>query len=170
MYAAPEISALVRTRRTDMGISQTALSRLSGLSRATVNQVEKGTIKDLSLTRTAKLLEVLGLSLSFSPARPRQQPLVPKLTAIERATKSANVSYSRAMHPDMLKSAIRTGVATKDFEPHINSVLEDASVALLAEMVEEVHSSDALPHQLLWSNMRSLAMALHSRRELWAAA
>ena len=153
MYAASELSHLVRTRRTDMGISQTDLSRLSGLSRATVNQVEKGTIKDLSLTRIAQLLEVLGLSLNFTPARERVRPLAPKMSALERAAKSASISYSREMPARALQKAIETGIVLSDYEPHVNAVLEDASVALLANVVEQVHASSGMPHDVLWSGL-----------------
>ena len=71
MSAILELSAAVRTRRADMGLTQTALAKLSGLSRATVNQVENGTIRDLSLTRAAKLLGSLGLSVTVTAPRPK---------------------------------------------------------------------------------------------------
>jgi transcriptional regulator with XRE-family HTH domain len=68
MFAAHEISQAVRTRRLEIGLSQKAVARLAGLSRATIGQVEGGTIKDLSLTRTATFLDVLGLGLMITPA------------------------------------------------------------------------------------------------------
>ena len=53
MSAITEFSSAVRTRRADMGLTQTALAGLSGLSRATINQLENGTLQDLSLKRVA---------------------------------------------------------------------------------------------------------------------
>lgn len=168
MYAALEISHIVRTRRTDMGLTQTALSKLSGLSRATVNQVENGTIKDLSITRTASLLTVLGLSLSVSPARGREPTESSKrMTSLERVTQSASVSYRKAMPVDAFRQAIATGQVPSGFAPHLNSALEDASAALLSGVVEEVHESTGLERSQAWSNMRSLAKSLGSRRDLW---
>jgi len=71
MSTIQELGSTVRTRRSDMGLTQTTLAKLSGLSRATVNQVENGTINDLSLTRASKLLGVLGLFITVAPPRSR---------------------------------------------------------------------------------------------------
>jgi DNA-binding XRE family transcriptional regulator len=39
----------VRQRRTDMALTQATLAQLSGLSRAAINQIENGAIRDLRL-------------------------------------------------------------------------------------------------------------------------
>lgn len=74
MFAAHEISQAVRTRRLEIGLSQKAVARLAGLSRATIGQVEGGTIKDLSLTRTATFLDVLGLMITPAPQHENRFP------------------------------------------------------------------------------------------------
>ncbi|MFZ4287522.1 helix-turn-helix domain-containing protein [Variovorax sp. HJSM1_2] len=71
MFSVHELSQAVRTRRLDVGWSQATLARMSGLSRTTINQVERGTMKDLSISRINALLTSLGLSLKISPAHPR---------------------------------------------------------------------------------------------------
>lgn len=53
MSSIHELSAAVRGRSADMGLTQLTLATISGLSRATVNQLEKGAIKDLRVGRTA---------------------------------------------------------------------------------------------------------------------
>lgn len=45
MSPLAELSTVVRTRRADMGLTQAALARLSGLSRATVNQLEAASLQ-----------------------------------------------------------------------------------------------------------------------------
>jgi transcriptional regulator with XRE-family HTH domain len=169
MYAASELSHLVKTRRSDMGLTQTQVSSLSGLSRATVNQLENGTLKDLSLTRIANLLGALGLSVTFSPARPKRASEPGRMSAVERAAKSASVSFNAVLKPQQLAQAIATGTPPAGFEPHVNATLEDASIHLLSEMVEEVHARSHVERAVLWSNLRKMAGLLGSRRALWGS-
>lgn len=169
MHAASELSQLVKTRRNDMGLTQAQVSLLSGLSRATVNQLENGTIKDLSITRIAKLFGVLGLSMTFSSARPKRPSEPGRMSALERAAKSASVSYTAVLKPPQLEQAIATGILPTGFEPHMNATLEDASIQLLSEVVEEVHARSAIERSVLWDNLRKMAALLGSRREIWGA-
>lgn len=73
MRLSNELSHAVHTRRKEIGLTQKALAALAGLSRSTIIEIEKGTIKDLSLSRTATLLEVLGLGLHITPVHPKPE-------------------------------------------------------------------------------------------------
>ena len=55
----------VYARRQALGLTQTRLAKLAGLSRQTVQRLEAGTINDLGFQRLVRLLGVLGLS--FDP-------------------------------------------------------------------------------------------------------
>ena len=169
MFAAFELSQAVKTRRSDMGLTQTALSELSGLSRATVNQVENGTLRDLSLTRTARLLAVLGLTLSVTPGRPKKSRsgLLPKTPPLTLAARTASVSYRNSLTPDVLEHALLSGEVPGAFVPHMNALLEDASVSLLASVVEQLHDKTGVQRSHLWSTMRSTARGFGSRRAIW---
>lgn len=167
MYASHELSQAVRTRRQEIGLSQQALAKLSGLSRSTVINVEKGTIKDLSLTRTAALLDVLGLGLTISPAHPRLQFKVSSAAPLELASRTANVSYARRVTPEILEEALSTGRVSAAFEPHISTLLEEAPISLLAKAVEQVHLQSNLPRKRVWQNMRQLAGQFKTTREFW---
>ena len=168
MFAIAELGQAVRARRSDMGLTQTELAKLSGLSRATVNQVENGTLKDLSLTRTAKLLTTLGLSITISPARPKRSSpaLRSSMSALAQASQSASVSYSRSLPPETLEEAVASRVVPPDYAPHLNAFLEDASTALLANVVEEIHAKRGIERQVLWSALKDLAQSLGSRRDV----
>lgn len=168
MFAIAELGQAVRARRSDMGLTQTEVAKLSGLSRATVNQVENGTLKNLSLTRTAKLLTTLGLSFTISPARPKRSSPVVKspMPALAQASQSASVSYSRPLPPEALEEALASRVVPPGYAPHLNAFLEDASTALLASVVEEVHAKRGIERPVLWSALRGLAKHLGSRRDV----
>ena len=168
MSAILELSAAVRTRRADMGLTQTALAKLSGLSRATVNQVENGTIHDLSLTRAAKLLDNLGLSLAVTAPRPkRHSQTTPKRSALDIAARTASVSYRVAITADQLREVFTTDCLSTDLMPHVYTLLEEAPVSLLASVVEELHLEKGVERTQVWNKMRELARRLKSSRELW---
>jgi transcriptional regulator with XRE-family HTH domain len=151
-----------------MGLTQTSLAKLSGLSRATVNQVENGTINDLSLTRASKLLGVLGLSVSV--AAPRAMPQrgkVAKSSALDLAARTASVSFRVPMRAEQLRDALTSEAVPKGFAPHIHTLLEEASVSLLASVAEELHNDTHRDRTLVWKRMKDLARQFKSSRELW---
>lgn len=83
-----EVGKAVHVRRLALGLTQLRLARLAGLSRQTVQQLEAGTITDLSFRRVVKLLGVLGLSFAPPTIEARE-----KKRGLWMAAKSASVSY-----------------------------------------------------------------------------
>lgn len=151
-----------------MGLTQTTLARLSGLSRATVNQVENGTVKDLSLNRAAKLLGVLGLSVTVAAPRPKSlQNKSSKSSALDLAARTASVSYRVAMSASDLREVFTSDTVPIGFLPHIHTLLDEAPVSLLASVVEQLHLELGVERTQVWKKMRELANRLKSSRELW---
>lgn len=168
MFPNHELSNAVKTRRSEIGLSQAALARLAGLSRATVNQIETGTFKDLSLHRAARLLNTLGLSLTVSPAHPKRGAAgTPSTSPLDIAARSASVSYRHVMRGSQLKAILLTGDLPARLEPQMNALLEEASVQMLASIVEQVHAEEGVPHAELWARLRELAGQLGCVRDLW---
>jgi transcriptional regulator with XRE-family HTH domain len=170
MHPIQELGQNVRQRRTDMALTQTALAQLSGLSRATINQIENGSIRDLSLSRTARLLDAVGLNVQLSPARQRHlhgNENLPHRSALELAAQSASVSYRTVLPASELGEVLSSGDIDPDFLPHVFTLLEEAPVSLLARVVEELHSQQGLAHAAVWQTMRRLARQLKSTRPIW---
>lgn len=167
MLLLAELSRAVRSRRSDMGLTQSRLALLSGLSRATINQIENGSIKDLSLNRTARLLDALGLSIDIGAARPRGAQPMAKTPASVLAARTASVSYRKELPPEVLKDALLSGQVPPQFKVHLNTLLEDASVNLLSRVVEELNADRGVERAQLWTNMRSMARQLGSLRDMW---
>lgn len=166
MFPNHELSNAVRTRRSEIGLSQATLAKLAGLSRATVNQIETGTFKDLSLHRAARLLDTLGLSLTVSPAHPKRGT-ASSTSPLDIAARSASVSYRRVMRGAQLKAILLTGDLPTRLEPQLNALLEEASVRMLASIVEQIHAEEAVPRAELWARLRELARQLGCVRDLW---
>ena len=168
MFAMTEFSSAVRTRRADMGLTQTALAGLSGLSRATINQLENGTLQDLSLTRVARLLGVLGLSVHVTAPRAKsQRPLTPQRSALDLAAATASVSYRTTISEEQLREVFRSKVAPDELRPHLSTLLDEAPMSLLASAVEELHAALGVERTQIWKQMRDLARQFKTSRPLW---
>lgn len=170
MNTLQELGLSVRQRRTDMALTQATLAQLSGLSRATINQIENGAIRDLSLSRTARLLGAVGLTVQVSPARDRParaaQPATPR-SASALAAQTANVSLRLEISAAQVRDVFCTGEIEPGFLPHIFNLLDEAPVSLLARVVEELHAQAGVAHSAVWHNMRQLARQLQCGRALW---
>jgi transcriptional regulator with XRE-family HTH domain len=57
------LGTIIRERREALGLTQSRLAQLSGLSRQTLVGLEAGALSDLGFNRVAQVLAVLGLDL-----------------------------------------------------------------------------------------------------------
>lgn len=156
------LGAAVRERRDALGLTQDRLAALSGLSRATVNELETGAIKELAFTRLTRVLELvgLGLSLNTEPA-----PSISNHSALAAVAQSASVSYRLHMPPAELAKALKTGVVAPSFRAHIATLLDEAPVPLIVRAVEEVFNG-VVP-KATWRYIARWAAELKSTRLIW---
>lgn len=63
------LAATIATRRKTLGISQIDLAEMSGVSLATIKNIERGT-GNPSFETVEKLLSVLGLEIQFKVRNP----------------------------------------------------------------------------------------------------
>jgi transcriptional regulator with XRE-family HTH domain len=170
MATLHEIGTAVRLRRIEMGLTQEALARVSGLSRSTINAVEKQSIGNLSIAKAEELLESIGLSMSVTSASPRpsaQTKAPASRSALERAAATASVSYGPVLTAKQLESALVSGDAPERIWPHLRVLLDEAPMSLLAKVVEELHSEKGVERAYVWSQMRRLAHELKCFRLVW---
>jgi transcriptional regulator with XRE-family HTH domain len=62
-----DIGQQIRQARKERRLTQTALAIALGMSRATISQLEQGTVQDLGIRKVVRLLEYLGLTLQVRP-------------------------------------------------------------------------------------------------------
>ena len=171
MSTLHEIGSAVRVRRTEMGLTQDLLARISGLSRSTVSAVEKQSIDNLSVTKAVALLESIGLSMNVavnsSPVPPTRKDSPSSRSALERAAATASVSFGNAMSAKQLEAALLGGKAPQQIRPHLQVMLDEAPVSLLAKVVDQIHTEKAIPRAQVWNQMRNLAHELKCYRLLW---
>lgn len=166
MSVIHELGNALRARRGEMGLSQARVAALSGLSRQTVNQIERGTVSDLGITKAERLAAVLGLMLRVDAGRPRNNARV-QMAPLARAAATASVSYKKRIAPTTLKRILATGQLSEEHMAHVSSLLDDAPASLLGAVAEQLYEETNISRGDVWKNYRSLARQVKSRRPIW---
>jgi transcriptional regulator with XRE-family HTH domain len=157
-----ELGTAVRQRRQDMGLSQQQLAGLVELSRATINALELGKLKDLSSNRIERLANELGFAVGLVGARAPKSK-----SALEAAARTASVPYATELPASVLFDSIKDGVVPPGYIPHLRTLLQEAPVAILADLADELQQSHDVPRSETWKRMRMLAGVLKCDRRLW---
>ena len=154
-----QIGAKVKQHRTQLGLLQEQVAKLVGLSRATVNRLENGTLNDIGYAKLNIILDVLGINLQANEASSLKSGLAV-------AAKSASTSYRIALTPDALSDLLRTGEVPTQFQPHVMALLEEIPLPVLVKAVSEAASND-VPSSKIIKNLQHLAKEWHICREVW---
>jgi len=157
-----ELGTAVRQRRQDMGLSQQALADLVALSRATVIDLETGKVKDLSANRIERLANELGFAVGLVGTRHAKGK-----SALEAAARTASVPYTSELPASVLLDSIKDGTVPPAYIPHLRTLLQEAPVAILADLADELQKLHDVPRADTWKRMRMLASVLKSNRRLW---
>lgn len=157
-----ELGAAVRRRRKEMGLSQQQLADLAELSRATINELETGRLKDLSAHRIERLANELGFAVGLvGVRRPADR------SALEAAARVASVPYTTELPAHLVRDCISDGVVPPAYIPHLRRLLQEAPIALLADVVDELERLHQVPKPASWKRMGMLAAVLKCNRPLW---
>jgi transcriptional regulator with XRE-family HTH domain len=125
------LGAKIRSRRQELGLTQSRLAAMTEMSRATINALEAGTT-DLGLAKVLRIAEVLGMNLNL------EKQVAPASKSLETAAASASVSYRIPLPAAVIAHAAKTGEVAPEYLPHVATLLEEASPALLAKALNEV--------------------------------
>ena len=158
------LGTIIRERREALGLTQSRLAQLSGLSRQTLVGLEAGALSDLGFNRVAQVLAVLGLDLD-----PPSQAARARKRGLWMAAKSASVSYVQEVPPDTLGHALVSGSVPKGYAAHLTHLLDEAPLPLVVMAVEEAAANEGVAPKAVWRNVAKLARSLAVHRQgLWA--
>ena len=157
-----EIGILVRARRIALGLSRERLARFSGLSRATIKQLESGTLADLDVIKLAHLMDLVGLRLQASACRATRR------SALWMASRMASVSYRTPIGSHQLAKALATGELPADLVAHVSTFLDEAPLSLVVSAVEEAAQSWRVTPRRIWRHLARWAHEFRSPRPAWA--
>ncbi|MBU3723089.1 MAG: helix-turn-helix transcriptional regulator [Limnohabitans sp.] len=155
------IGQLIQRRRQALGLSQARLAKLSGLSRATINQLETGTLVDLGAAKLIGLLDLLGVDVD-AHERPHRH------NALRLASQTASVSYKQVLEPQALAAALVAGQLPMQLKPQVATLLDEAPLPIIVGVVEEVASQSSCSAKTLWKHLVQWAHELKSSRQVWA--
>lgn len=127
-----ELGFEIRKKRLALGLTQAQLADAAGVSRTTLNQLERGVFPDLGVRKVVSLLDQLGLTLAVRPAQKTQRDF------IQMACTTASVSYRSTLTEDELIRALLTGKVPTRRQAHLRTLLDEAPAALLNGLVAEV--------------------------------
>jgi transcriptional regulator with XRE-family HTH domain len=116
MALLKELGTAVRQRRQEIGLSQQQLADLVELSRATVNELETGRLKDLSSHRIERVANELGFAVGLVGTRRS-----PDKSALEAAARVASVPYASELPASTLLESIRDGAVPPGYIPHLRT-------------------------------------------------
>lgn len=156
-----EIGLGVRERRQTLGLTQERLAKLAGLSRATINQLETGTLIDLGVTKLAALLDLVGLRLEAGARAPMRHGLL-------MASRTASVSYRMPLGAGQLASALVTGEVPPSLLPQLATFLDESPLPLVVSAVQEAAVRGHIPPRRIWRHLARWAQEMHSPRPAWA--
>lgn len=152
-----EIGHLVHLRRTEIGLSQQSLANLSHLSRLTINQLERGTLKDLGAAKLIALARLLDIDIS-AQARPSRE------NGLHMATVTSGVSLRRQMSEDLLAQALASGEIPSGFRAQIGTLLGEAPLPILVKAIEEAAHREAIAPKKIWAHVFRWAKELQITR------
>lgn len=150
------LAADMKARRMKLGLTQARLAALSGLSRATINGFESGTM-DLGIAKVFRVAQILGLRIGVLETQSSRDGW------LETAARSASVSYRTTLPAGVLAQSFRTGEIDPRYRSHIATFLDEASPATLVRTVAEAFPSGEVP-KAAWRNVARMARATMSTR------
>jgi transcriptional regulator with XRE-family HTH domain len=155
------IGPSVQKRRQALGLTQTALARLAGLSRATVNGLERGSLADLSMGRLGRLLQLLGLRLQWESAH------APSDGVLAVAAQMCSVSYTDALPPSVLAAALVSGVLPEAYGAQLINFVDEVPLQVVVGAVEAAAAQSGVPAAKVWKHIGEWARAQQSPRREW---
>ncbi len=155
-----ELGPIISARREAIGLTQQQLADFSSLSRATISELERGSIVELGITKLDEIFSVLGLSLNAGEQKLRKNGL--RMAAV-----TASVSYKEPMSAAMLKKAMVSGTYPPGLLPHIATLLDEAPLPVLVLAVKEAAEQSGVAPKQIWRHLKHWAEDLKSPRPVW---
>ena len=90
-----EVGTIVRDARRKAGLSQAELAKRRGMSRATISQIETGSIQEIGIRKFIGLCAELGLS--FAVAETRRPTLAEAIASAQLSKFESAVQTDRAI-------------------------------------------------------------------------
>lgn len=163
MLRLHEIGEVVRTRRTELGLSIEFLGALSAVPVNILLDLESGALDDISFVKLSRVLQLLSLSFGEPTTNARKGK-----RALWMASKNASVSYTREISEEELRLVLRNAECPAGLRSNICSFLDETPLELVIMAVEEA-GEDPIARSHIWQNVARLSTTIGSdRNSLWS--
>lgn len=128
-----EIGHRLRQFRLSRGVTQAHLAQLAGVSRATLNALENGLVKDLGIAKVLAIAGAVGATLEVAP--------LPKRVGrdyLAIATIAANVGFRTPVSETDLVRALLTGTPPPKGRPNLRRLLGDSPPEVIRGLLAQV--------------------------------
>jgi len=128
-----EIGHRLRQARLSRGFTQAKLAQSAGVSRATLNALENGLVKDLGIVKVLAIAGAVGVTLDVVP--------LPKRAGrdyLALATTAANVGFRMPVSEMDVVRALLTGSPPPKGRPNLRRLLEDSPPEVVRGLLEQV--------------------------------
>jgi transcriptional regulator with XRE-family HTH domain len=154
------IGRSIKERRRLFGLTQSDLAHIAGVSRATMNSLERGSIGELGLSRLQGILIPLGLTLGIGEAQ--------SMHGLKAAATTASVSLKTSLPVAVLRDALVSGVIPAAYKSHISILVDEAPIPVILAAVAETSAAAKVPAKVIWGHVKTWARALRSPRHVWS--
>lgn len=159
-----ELSSLVSRRLEEIGLTRTRLAKLAGVSADAVQRLFSSSESSISVAEAERIANAVGLSLGvFGHFRSKADD--PQ--AFRFAAQSASTSLREVMPEDAVRAALITGLVPNEYRAHIRIMLDEASVAILGRLADQVFRESGISQRTTWQIMRNVATELACANPFW---
>jgi hypothetical protein len=159
-----ELSALVRRRIDEMGITPARLAELAKVKPERVEALLAAGKPEISIADAENIANAVGLAIGvLGHARSRDN----QASAFVFAAQTASTSYRDVIPADAVRETLLTGVVPGEYRPHVRALLDEAPLGLLARLAEELNREAGVSQLTTWQVMRKVAAEMACSRDLW---
>ncbi|WP_298930960.1 hypothetical protein [uncultured Ramlibacter sp.] len=159
-----ELSALVSRRIEEMGLNPLRLADLAQVRPEIVEALLRTEDTAISIAEAEKIANAVGLAIGVLGNRREKDG---DAQSFHVAAQTASTSYRDLIPINVMREALVTGQVSLDYRPHIRTLLDEASVGLLARLADEIYRVSGSSPRTTWQIMRKVAAELACDRSLW---
>jgi DNA-binding XRE family transcriptional regulator len=140
--------------RRNSGLTQSQLAAAVGVSRATLNYIERGN-QDVAFSTVLSIGNVLGLHMAATTREAQRTK-----GALDWIVNSANTSYRNELTVRTLSDALVTGSIEAEFYPHLAYIINEVSTTRQLQMIKEIAATRDLTAKQVLRHFKNFALKL----------
>lgn len=147
-----QLGAIALSRRIQLGLNQTQLGKLVGLSRATIGLLELGQLNDMGMIKAAKLMTVIGIEFKGYEARSID------LKTITTTCAAINENAKVKITPEALIDSLVTGEISQNNLQNLKFFITTLPSEQLVSTIEAVALKKNIKPRKIWMTIKKWSL------------